>query len=294
VTARAKTPVVGRLSRHLTLALLVTGLTPAGFTRYVGVDNGLGPQAYYRTGFPVSDVSGALERVAASVVQILVQRRYETYLFTEDDAPTAVQFQNTVRDVLALAVDTVLSNETIASTGVVIASMPRKLTILTADHALHFPDTIVDYFDADGGDSGLEPDERAIERISIKTEQVNTVSSERYVDPFEILARDPPEDLALISVTFATNVVSIDRPPSRLAAGDPRQVVVGIPRVRRRLSRRPPNGDSWHRERPRPERLVLDRRPLERRHERRSDPGRSGRGRRAGMGRYRAGRIGSH
>ena len=105
--------------------------------------------------------------------------------------------------------------------------MPRKLTIRTTDHATHFPDTIVHYFGAEGRGAGLELDRRAIERISIKTQQANTVSGQRYVDPFEILARNQAEDLALSGVTFTYEVGSRDRPPSRLAAGDPRRLSVG-------------------------------------------------------------------
>ena len=227
LTASAVRHVAGRLPRRLTLAFLVASLTPAGCTRYVDVDSDLGPRAYYRTGSPVRDVSGALERVTASVVQILVQRSYETYLFAEDNAPTTVQLQSPGSDVRVLAVDTVSSRETAGSTGVVIASLPRKLTILTTDHATHFPDTIVRYFGAEGRGAGLEPDQRAIERISIKTQQANTVRDPPYADSFEILARSPAEDLALIGVTFTYAVSSRDRPPSRLAAGDPRRLSLG-------------------------------------------------------------------
>ena len=227
LTASAVRHVAGRLPRRLTLAFLVASLTPAGCTRYVDIDGDLGPQAYYRTGFPLRDVSGALDRVAASVVQIVVERSYETYLFTEDNAPTTVELQSPGSDVRVLAVDTVSSRETGASTGVVIASTPRKLTILTTDHATHFPDTIVRYFGTEGRGAGLEPDQRAIERISIKTQQANTVSAPPYVDSFEILARNQAEDLALIGVTFTYAVRTSDRTPSRLAAGDPSRLSLG-------------------------------------------------------------------
>ena len=85
--ASAGRRVAGRLPRRLTLAFLVAGLTPAGCYRYVEVYGDSGPQAYYRTGFPVRDVSGALERVAASVVRILVQRSYVTYLSLKTTLP---------------------------------------------------------------------------------------------------------------------------------------------------------------------------------------------------------------
>ena len=227
LTASAMRHIAGRVPRPLTLAFLVASLAPAGCTQYVEVDSDPGPQAYYRTGFPIRDVSGALDRAAASVVRIFVQRSYKTYLFGEDNAPTTLQLESPGSDVRVLAVDTVSSLETTASTGVVIASMPRRLTILTTDHATHFPDTIVNYFGAESRGAGLEPDQRAIERISIKTQQTNTVSSARYVDPFETLARNQAEDLALVGVTFTDEVGLSDRPPSRLAGGDPRRLSLG-------------------------------------------------------------------
>ena len=219
---------MGRLPRRVALALTAATLAPAGCTRYVGVEDALGPQAYYRTGFPLTDVSGALERITASVVEILVQRGYETYLFAVGNAPTTVELRSPGGDVRDFAIDTLSSNETIISTGVVLASIPRRLTILAADHATHFPDTIIDYFDTDErGGADRESDQRAIERISIKTRQVNTVRGARYVDPFEVLARNAAEDLALIGVTFMNDVETGDRPPSRLAVGDPGRLSLG-------------------------------------------------------------------
>ena len=228
LTASAAKHVAARLPGRFTLAFLFASLALGGCTRYVGVDSDLGPQAYYRTGFPVSDVSEALERVTASVVMIFVQRTYETYLFAEDNAPTALDLRRPGGDVRVLAIDTLSSNETIASSGVVLASMPRRVTILATDHATHFPDTIIDYFDADeSGGGGLDPDQRAIERISIKAQQANTVSGARYVDPFDVLARNPGEDLALIGVTFTNDVDAGDRPASRLTSGDPGRLSLG-------------------------------------------------------------------
>ncbi len=239
LTASAIRRVGGRLPRRFTLVFLVASLTPAGCTQYVEVAGDPGRQAYYRTGFPIRDVSEALERAAASAVRILVQRSYETYLFAEDNAPTTLQLESPGSDVRVLAVDTVSSRETTVSTGVVIASSPRRLTILTTDHSTHFPDTTVNYFGAEGRGAGLEPDQRAIERISIKTRQENVVSGPRYVDPFEILARNQAEDLALIGVTFADEIepcvgvrllepcVESDLPPSMLPAGDPQRLSLG-------------------------------------------------------------------
>lgn len=194
-----------------------------GCTRYVEVGSGPGPQAYYRTNFPVRDVSGALEDVAASVVRVFVSRSYDTYLFVENGAPTEAQLRTPGSDIRGLAVDTISSQEGTASTGVVIASLPRVLTILTTDHGVSFPDTIVSYFGDEAGTSG----QQAIERISIKRRQENTVTGAYYVDPFEILARDPAQDLALIGVSFMEEVNPGARPPTRLVAGNPGRLSFG-------------------------------------------------------------------
>ncbi len=230
---------VAGLPRRLTPFFFLASLVPAGCTRYVEVDGGLGPQAYYRTGFPIRDVSEALERASPLVVHVLVQRSYQTYLFAEDGAPTTAHLESPGSDVRSLAVDSVLSRESTVSTGVVIASSPMRLTILATDHSTHFPDTIVSTFGRERTDSGPDPDQQAIERLSIKIRQENSVSGPRYVDPFEILARSEAQDLALIGVTFPEDVgpclgpglvdpcIAADRLPPALTTGDPRRLSLG-------------------------------------------------------------------
>ena len=186
----------------LTLSSLAAAL--AGCTRYVESDPG--PQAYYRTNFPARDVSGALEDAVASVVRVFVSRSYETHVFAEDEAPTEAEMRAAGGDIRGLARDTVQSREGTESTGIVIASYPSVLTILTTDHGVSFADTVINYF-AEAGESEPEAGgERAIERITIKTRQENSVTGAYYVDPFEILARDPARDLALLGVRFEEEV----------------------------------------------------------------------------------------
>ena len=194
----------------------------AGCTTYV--ESGPALQAYYRTGFPARDVSDALENAVASVVRVFVSRSYETYLFAAEEAPTDADMRAPGSDIRGFATDTVNSREGTASTGIVIASRPNVLTILATDHGVSFPDTVINYFAQvpDAGDASP-----AIERITIKTRQENTVTGARYVDPFEVLARDPARDLALIGVRFEEEVHPGNRPPTRLVPGDPGRLSFG-------------------------------------------------------------------
>ena len=207
------------------VALASLGSASAGCRTYV--ESGAGIQAYYRTNFPGRDVSGELEDAVASVVRVFVSRSYQTYLFAAEEAPTDAEMQASWSDVRRLARDTVPSREGTASTGVVIASRPNVLTILTTDHAVSFPDTVINYY-AEEAETRDGPDgERVIERVTIKTRQENTVTGAYYVDPFEILARDPVRDLALVGVRFEEEVNPGARPPSRLVAGDPGRLSFG-------------------------------------------------------------------
>lgn len=224
------TEAPGRMGRSLlgnVVTLTAFNVALAGCTRYVEVESSPGLQAYYRTNFPARDVSGALEDAMASVVRVFVSRSYETYLFAEDRAPTEADVRAWGSDVRGLARDTIASREGTESTGVVIASRSSVLTILTTDHGVSFPDTVVNYFE-DGAESEPRPGwERVIERITIKTRQDNSVTGAYYVDPFEILARDPARDLALLGVRFEEDVNPGARPPSRLLAGDPGRLSLG-------------------------------------------------------------------
>ena len=213
---------MGRSLPAIILGLASFAGASAGCTTYI--ESGSALQAYYRTGFPARDVSDALENAVASVVRVFVSRSYETYLFAEEEAPTDAEMRAPGSDIRGFAMDTVRSREGTASTGIVIASRSNVLTILTTDHGVSFPDTVINYF-AQGPDVGdASP---MIERITIKTRQENTVTGAWYVDPFEILARDPARDLALIGVRFEEEVNPGDRPPSRLVAGDPGRLSFG-------------------------------------------------------------------
>jgi hypothetical protein len=186
-----KTAVWGGCVGYLGLAL--AGISACGGAPSVAVD--AGPQAYYRTGYPLHDASPALERVLASVIRIHVTVAYENYLFPEDVAPTIADLADA--GVAGRAADRVSVIRSREATAVVIGSRSGRVTLLTARHAVHHPDTVYEYF---GGAERVarQADLPKIRSILVKRRQTSVVIGPGEVRSFEILAHDEPMDLALI------------------------------------------------------------------------------------------------
>jgi len=223
--------------RSLLPALLI-GATGTACTQYVEVIRDRGPQAHYQTAFPLQDASGPLTEGFRSVKRVQASAVYLTYLFGEEAAPSEVGLDLT-RD-LALAVDTVSTLRERAATAVVISGTEDRRLLVTVDHVIHFPDTVVTYFEEEEGappppPAGAPP--RRVASVSIRTVQTNWVLDPPFLESFEVLARDASADLALLSVRLPSGDGVDPAPPLRLAAGDPTRLswgsfvyVLGYPR----------------------------------------------------------------
>ena len=180
-----------------------------------GLAPGPGPQAHYQTAFPQYDTSGELEQVFASVRRILAEVTYETYLYPLESAPTEADLQDPAFQIAAP--DTVVSQQDRAATAIILARRGRRFTLLTVDHGTHFPDTIVDFFPrerpVDGrlppvraperpGEPEPRPEPRRVERISVKTAEVFRIFGLPDLRSFQVLARSPFDDLALLGVEY--------------------------------------------------------------------------------------------
>lgn len=186
-----RTATPGRSAGWLWLALAV--IAGCGGARHVELD--AGRQAYYRTGYPLQDASPALERTLASVTRIHVTVAYEGYLFPEAVAPTVADLADA--GVRARAADTLSVIRSREATAVAIGSRSGRVTLLTARHAIHHPDTIYEYF---GGAerAARRVDVPKVRSLLVKRRQTNVVIGPGEVRGFEILAHDEPTDLALI------------------------------------------------------------------------------------------------
>jgi len=209
----ARQPSVGATLQSVRAALRVGMILALG--SLVGCSGGLapgpGPQAHYQTAFPQYDTSGELEQVFASVRRILAEVTYETYLYPLESAPTEADLEDPGFQIAAP--DTVVSQQDRAATAIVLARRGRSFTLLTVDHGTHFPDTIVDFFPGERpGDGRLPPvrtperpegpEPRRVERISVKTAEVFRIFGLPDLRSFQVLARSPFDDLALLGVEY--------------------------------------------------------------------------------------------
>jgi hypothetical protein len=204
-------------------AAFLAGLATTGCVRSRLVDRG--PQAHYQTAFPGNDVSGQLEEAFRSVKRIQVTGVYDHYRFSPENAP--LEGDPLGEEVLALAVDTYRSTTSRSASAVQIAKATRGITLLTNQHAISFPDTVVEYADGVGRGHVNAPGRRPIARISVKRNQYNLVKDRMAVQPFEILARDASSDLALIGAAYPLGAE--DRAVSVLSvrAGDSDRLSLG-------------------------------------------------------------------
>lgn len=187
----------------LVAVTLLSGLTTVGCTKYVTV--GREPQAYYQTGPPIQDVSGALEGAFQAVKKIRVTGLYEEYRFSPESAPR--EGDDLDPGVLARAVDTASTTTTREASAVQIAQNNLRVTLLTNEHAVHFSDTIVEFSEV-AGEGGATARRRPIHLISIKRNQYNQIVDLNGIHPFEVLARDIRADLALIGVLYPIDAES--------------------------------------------------------------------------------------
>jgi S1-C subfamily serine protease len=176
------------------------------------------PQAYYRTGAPLRDISEDLERTLPSVLRVRVRGTYDTYVFEEVAAPTLGEVRRDGDDVLARAAEPSVTALTQAGTAIVVAAVRRRGTLVTTEHAITLPDTTVVYFSAP---ETARPGARLVQSISILKDQANTLVAPAFVESFEILGSSSETDLAVLGVELSAGVDVSELRAIRVGAGDP-------------------------------------------------------------------------
>lgn len=206
------------MSRSVTglgASALILGLTFGGCTKYVTL-NQL-PQAYYQTSPPAQDVSGALEEAFRTVRRIRVTGVYDDYRFSPQSAP--LEGAPLGPEVLARAVDTARSTTSREASAVQVGQEGLKVTLITNQHPIEFPDTVVEYAEASVEERAHEAP-RTVHRVSIKKAQYNLVLDRAALYSFEVLADDPQADLALLGVLYPTEAESPSLSVLGLRVGD--------------------------------------------------------------------------
>lgn len=183
-----------RASGRFAMVVLVVVFATTGCVREIHIEGG--PQAYYQTAFPRSDAARQLEEILESVARITVSSVYRTYVFAEESAPLA---SDPLDDsLLARAVDTVTVDRSRAATAVLLSESDGNLLLLTASHAVHSPDTVLQHY---GPARPPSPEAAALQRvrsISILVQRTNWLVGQPDLTTFEVLARDELNDLAFL------------------------------------------------------------------------------------------------
>lgn len=180
------------------------------------------PQAHFQTAFPSTDTSEELEEVLASLVRIRVSWRYQTHIFQEASAPMEAHLDRP--DILTGASDTVQTEQTRAATAVLVGHEGGRSVLVTAAHAVSLPDTVVQFYgDGTGTPGGL----RRIRSISILTHRADWVVGLPGLEPFQVLATDEINDVALIGVEEGPSPLPPGTQPLSVRAGDPARLSWG-------------------------------------------------------------------
>jgi len=198
------------------LSVLLAGLAAAGCTRQIVPDRG--PTAYYQTAYPVHDTAGDLERVMEAVRRIEVTSVYETYHFLENDAPTGDEALDD--SVLSRAEASTSTVQTRSATAVVVSRSGRDILMLTASHAVHLPDTVVQYFDRGRTEDRIQAQDRRIRNVSILRRRSNWVMGLPAMNPFQVLVEDRQQDLAFLGTRSTETEDPRETPVFPLRAGD--------------------------------------------------------------------------
>ncbi|CAN5781589.1 hypothetical protein BH23GEM11_BH23GEM11_04940 [soil metagenome] len=177
----------------------------------------------YRTAFPSTDTSGQLTRLFQAVKQTQVIVTYDVYYFSEENAPTRLDFQR--EDVVQRAVLTTSISDARGATAIAVSRSNRGVVLLATSHAVVRPDTVVDYF---GSPAGADRDPaRRIRSLSIKNSQVNWVIDLPGARAFDVLASDEQEDLALIGFPLLAVDDLDDLRSIPIRAGNPADLAPG-------------------------------------------------------------------
>ena len=146
---------------------------------------------HYTSAFPSKDVSDQLIEAQDAVLRIVSTGYYQTYNFDEKYITMADARSNTLSNIATYEYS---SEQSTAGTSIVLDTNRDEALVITCDHVVSFPDTVVSYHN----DESLTP-KTFVESISIKQRQVDLIFGPSEFRNFEVIASDPRLDLALVT-----------------------------------------------------------------------------------------------
>lgn len=166
----------------------------------VGGDNG-----YYKNHLESQAVRDGIDEGFRSVVRIQNNVIYRTYQFYVDEMPLRSELEGA--DLAEISADSYLDDQSTAGTALVLSERRGKYAMLTASHAVFYPDTVWHYRTDAENDMN-----RYVEAVSVR-ESVNYILlNERGVIKLDLVANDAVRDLAIM--TNSESQESLMRPLS--------------------------------------------------------------------------------
>jgi S1-C subfamily serine protease len=150
---------------------------------------------YYTSAFPNRDVSDLLNKAQDAVLRIVSTGYYQTYNFDEKYITMADARTNNLSSIATYEYS---SEQSTAGTSIVLDTNRDEALVITCDHVVSFPDTVVTYHE----DESLTPN-TFVKSISVKNRQVDLIFGPREFHNFEVLASDPRRDLALVTTKIS-------------------------------------------------------------------------------------------
>lgn len=188
--------------------------------------------AYYQTSFPIHDTSRDLEEAVRSVKQISYTAEYTTHLFTFEEGVTEADLRG---DVSGRAARTFQEVQSKAGTATIIGRSMDRITLLTTHHVVYLPEVVVQFYEQEPGARRNTP--LRVSSVSYRTSELGGLLQHPDLGPFEVLARDDVNDLAVLGMRLREWSDAAQYPPIRLRMGDARQLswgsfvyVLGFPR----------------------------------------------------------------
>lgn len=171
---------------------------------------------YYTSAWPYTDISDALARIQRSVKRITTTGIYRTFYFdepqyTEEDLRNRAGLEE-------IASSTNSQTESTAGTAIVIASHRYSVALLSAEHVVSMPDTIINYMEGDD-----IPEDTYVESITILQNSSHLLYDLPELGPLTVLATDPSKDLALLEVSLE-DFDDWNPPVLDIPKGDPRDL----------------------------------------------------------------------
>ncbi len=153
----------------------------------------------YDSEFPQQSISKELDRISSSVRQMNCVAFYMTYFFDPDNPLTQYNYGKYNLD--SMAYHSMVTNESVSGTAIVLYNEPRLVGMLTCAHVVDFPDTLVTRYSR--GQMGLRS-------VSVKIKQQNFVSGLPEGEPVEVVVMDDKKDIAILKKVLEPHEERID------------------------------------------------------------------------------------